>query len=475
MSTRDDDRMAPIFDAQPAKPELPYNIPAEQALLGVILLNNDALYRVSNFLEPEHFFEPVHGDIFMACRALIADGMRADPVVLAHRFDRHKDLQDHGGAQYLARLAASHMGGLSVELYGATIHDLWRRRELIQAATQMLALAYDKSAESSATQMLHDGIADLSRIADGGPEIDAMVSLSDAWNEALAHSDAVFKGTAHPGLATGLRDLDAKLNGLQPGDLCTLAGRTSMGKTALALAIADRVASRGERVLFFSMEMSARQLAYRAGASRTRLPASVLARPTSAGVMVDAARVNMSEVALQIDPTPALTHQAIRARTERIHRRTPVSLVVVDHIGMMRPTHDMRTARRVEQLGDVTKNLKALAKDVGCPVIALSQLNREVEKRDGNRPTLADLRDSGNIEEDSDQVLFVFREEYYLNRATPADDELMAHAAKLAKAKNIMEVIVAKNRNGATDTARLYCNIAANDIGNLVTQEEAVL
>lgn len=451
-------------------PQPPYSMVAEEALLGLIMLNNEALYRVAGYLSPLHFYDRVHCDIYDACLDAIDAGQRADPVTLHHRFADRADLKDRGGAQYLANLATRHLGGLNVDEYARTIHDLWRRRELIKLAHDIYDAAYDRSNEATADEMVEDFAAVLDRIGDNGPDRESVVTLEDAWRDALDHSDKVFKGEVSPGLMTGLRDLDALLSGLQPGDLCTLAGRTSMGKTALAWAITGRVAARGDRVLFFSMEMSSRQLAYRAGAAEINTPSSMIARPTQHTLMA-AARVNFKGMPVEIEPTPALNVNGLVARARRIHRKRPLKLIVVDHIGMMRPTAETVKAGRVQQIGEITKGLKALAKELGCPVIALSQLNREVEKRDGNKPTLPDLRDSGNIEEDSDQVMFVYREEYYLDRSVPSDDELAEHEAALARARNVMEVIVAKNRNGPTGVARLYCNVATNRIGDLARQE----
>ena len=449
----------------------PHNIPVEQALLGAVLVNNEALHRVSGFLLAEHFFEPAHGRIYEAMTRLIERGQLASPITLAHFFERDEGLKDVGGAQYLARLAASMVSVLDTEDYGRTTFDLYLRRAAIAAFQSAIAQAYDPRSEEPAAEIIGHAIAELDRIADGGPDRDPVVTIGDAWLEARQHAEAVYKGEVSPGLMTGFRDLDTLLNGLQDGDSSVIAGRPSMGKTALAWAAAERVAARGDRVVFFSLEMSTRQLAYRSAAAQLNVPASVIARPSGHSILAAAARIDMQNMPIDIVKSSGITFHALRGRALQLTRRNPARLVVVDHIGLMRPSAETLRAGRVQQIAEITQGLKNLAGELGCPVLALSQLSREVERRDDKRPMLSDLRDSGTIEQDADQVMFVYRDEYYLDRTVPSEDELAQHEKALAEARNVMEVLVAKNRNGPTGVAKLYCNIAANKIGDLARQD----
>ena len=473
-----------VFDPAARDPEqdareLPFNIRAEQALLGLVLLNNEAFHRVAGFLQGAHFFEGVHGEIFDACRRAIEAGGKADPVVLARQFGGHPSLKDQGGASYLSGLASSFLGGLAVEEYARAIFDLWQKRELIRLAEDVRARAYDAATEETAAELMQAIGAEVERIADGGPDAGASVDLSGAANATVQKAQDIANGKVAPGLKTELVDLDNRLGGMKRQALIVLAARPSMGKTALAARIASRAAQQhpDKAVAYFSLEEGADGLAARLLAARTGIPyESILSGRVDGHQLEQLSRAQAAMPNnLVIDETGGITLEAIRARALRLHRRAPVALLVVDHIGLMRaPRHLERQDRRLH-IEHFTAGLKALAKEIGAPVLALSQLNRQVEQRDPPIPRLADLRESGSIEQDADVVMFVFREEYYLDRSKPKDgDKAILHDAKLAKARNTVDVIIDKNRHGSVGTVHLFCEIGLNRFGNLERREDAL-
>ncbi len=452
----------------------PHNIPVEQALLGAILVNNEAFHRVSGFLLADHFFEPVHGRIYEAMSRLIERQQLASPITLAHFFERDEGLKDVGGAQYLARLAASMVSVLDTEDYGRTTFDLYQRRALISAADGLRAAARDPKSEQPAIEILQEARAELDRIDEGGPDEGDAIPLDQSATRAVQLADDIAGGRVDPGQKVELADVDRKLGGLKRARLYVLAGRTSMGKSAVAVRFAERIAMRaaefGAAVLYFSLEMSADELANRVLAARTGIPYQDL----------DDGRVDAEQIAqltraqasvpqnLLVDETESITLEAIRARAMRRRRKQPIALLVVDHIGLMAPPRHMQRMEHRHQIGHFTKGLKALAKEIDAPVLALSQLNREADKRDDKRPRLTDLRESGTIEQDADVVLFVFREEYYLDQAKPRDPvELLTWQTKREACNHVLELIVAKKRGGGTGIVPLYYDAALNRFGDL--------
>lgn len=460
----------------------PQNVEAEQALLGAILVDNAGFDRVSTFLEPDHFHVPVHGRIFEAARSLIARGRVADPITLKIYFEAENALEDVGGAQYLARLAASAVSLVHTEDYGRLIRDLSTRRGLVRIGEEVVESAYDARVEEPASALVEQAEARLYELAETGRGEGGFRALSDVMTEAVAIAESAYKRDGRlAGIATGLTDLDDAVGGLAPSDLVILAGRPSMGKTALAASIALRAASRhrtepgadrepravdGAVVGFFSLEMSGEQLATRILAARAGLRADEIRRGQLSDEqfarLVDAARA-LAEAPLYIDDTPALTVPALRARARRLKRAHGLSLVVVDYLQLMSPSrgHDSR----VLEIGEITQGLKAIAKDLDLPVLALSQLSRAVEQREDKRPMLSDLRESGTIEQDSDIVMFIFRESYYLERSEPqprgdeaADRFDARHARWVERCEEqhgCAEVIVAKHRHGPIKTVAL--------------------
>lgn len=451
---------------------LPASIPVEQALLGAVLSNNAVLHEVA-FLTAEHFAEPVHGRIFDTCRKLVEAGKPASPVTLWHVFEHDGGLAEVGGPTYLGRLAASLVSVRDGADYARTILDCWQRREGIQAARTLIERLSDMAELHGAAQAIGEHGAELDRLAGTLPAGGA-VSLVDRIRSAAEQSVAASKGAPRDAIETGIAKLDEMQGGMEPGQLCIVAARPSMGKSSMAVSVALNVAQRGKGVAFFSLEMTATQLAQRALAAQSGVPFTILRRPGPGdAIEIDAAArhaARMADLPFWVDETEALTLTELRGRAASLHRRHGLGLLVVDHIGLMRCSADMRKSSMVDQVGEITSGLKAMAKRLRLPVMALCQLNRGVEGRDDKRPTLADLRASGRIEEDADQVLFLYREEYYVDRQQyRGRDQIQkdAWASKKADAMGKAEVLVAKNRDGQTGAVEVAANMALNRWGNL--------
>ena len=464
-------------DSGPGYRSPPGNMEAEQALLGALLVNNEAATLVSGFLRPEHFFLPVHGRIFDGVLRTVERGQIANPVTLKHYFERDEALAEAGGWAYLARLAGSAVTVVNAEHYGRAVHDLALRRALVEIGEGVANDAYDAPLDRPATDQIEAAeqrlfaLAETGRIDSGAERLAAPLAGAVEAIERAYRRDSRLTGAA-----TGLLDLDRLLGGLHASDLAILAGRPSMGKTALATNIAFNAASRtedGARVAFFSLEMSAEQLATRLLAEQTGIPSDKLrrgeVRDGDFAEIVRACRA-MEALPLYIDDSPALTVAGLRARARRLKRRHGVSLVVVDYLQLMRPVTSARLNNRVHEVSEITQGLKALAKDLDLPVLALSQLSRAVEQRDDKRPQLADLRESGSIEQDADVVMFVYREAYYLGRREPAADSSAEHAEwadKMAAVRNLAEVHVAKQRHGPIGKVALYFDERFTKFDNL--------
>ena len=458
---------------------LPHNLEAEQALLGAFLINNEALNQVAAFLEPEHFYLPVHGRVFEAVLKMIERGQIASPVTLKHYFDNDDSLSDVGGAQYLARLAGSAVTIINAEHYGHAIYDLAMRRELLGIGEDMVNQAYDASLDESAVAQIENSEQKLFNLAEDGGAEGGFKPFDAPLRIALDMITQACKRDGHlSGASTGFVDMDKLLGGLHASDLIILAGRPGMGKTALATNIAfnaahafkqekdaegNITAEQGAKVGFFSLEMSSEQLATRILAERSGISSEKLRR----GELSDAefskvvhASQEIESLPMYIDDTPALTVAGLRARARRLKRQHGLSLVIVDYLQLMRPSTSTRLNNRVQEVSEITQGLKALAKELNLPVVALSQLSRAVEQRDNKRPQLSDLRESGSIEQDADVVMFIYREQYYLAREQPEDgsDKHDDWMAKMERAHNLAEVIVAKQRHGPIGRIELFFN-----------------
>jgi replicative DNA helicase len=470
----------------------PQNIEAEQALLGAVLINNDTASQVSGFLAPDHFFEPIHGRIFEAMIRLIDRGQIANPTTLRALFERDEALAQVGGPDYLKRLAAGAVTIINAEDYGRLIHDLAARRQLIQVGEDMVNVAYDSTADESATMQIEAAEQRLYNLAEKGRYEGGFRPFASALVEAVHNIEAAKKREGHlTGVGTGLRDLDSRLGGLHSSDLIILAGRPSMGKTALATNIAVNAArayrevrndqgeiepSEGAVVAFFSLEMSAEQLAARILAEETGIASERLRRGQLSEddfLRLVQASQQLEQFRLFIDDTPAISIATLRARSRRLKRLQNLGLIVVDYLQLLRPATSRGADNRVIEIADITQGLKALAKELNVPVLALSQLSRQVEQRDDKRPQLSDLRESGAIEQDADIVMFIFREEYYLERRRPGDTapEFEEWRRKMEEVQGIAEVIVGKHRHGPTGTVRLLFDGKLTKFANLATPD----
>ncbi|KPF96879.1 replicative DNA helicase [Rhodopseudomonas sp. AAP120] len=458
--------------AAPAYRTAPHNIEAEQALLGAILVNNDAFYRVSDFLESKHFFEPIHQTIFDTASSIIRAGKIATPITLKTFLAADLDLGGLTVAQYLARLAAEATTIINAQDYGRTIYELSLRRDLIGIGTDMVNVAYDAPVDFAPKNQIEDAERRLYELAESGRYDGGFQKFSQALTTAVDMAAKAFQRDGKlSGIATGLRDLDTRMGGLQHSDLIVLAGRPGMGKTALATNIAYNVAKayRGEIqpdgsnktinggiVGFFSCEMSAEQLATRILAEQTEIASSKIRRGGISEADFDKIRdysIELQTLPLFVDETGGLSIAQLTARARRLKRQKGLDLIVVDYIQLLQGS-SKRGDNRVQEITEITTSLKALAKELNVPIIALSQLSRQVESRDDKRPQLSDLRESGSIEQDADVVMFVYREEYYLQNKEPRpgtpEHEKWATEMDLVHGK--AEVIIAKQRHGPTGT-----------------------
>ncbi len=456
----------------------PHNVEVEQALLGAILVNNDAAAKVSAFLAPENFFDPIHSRIYEAATKLIERGQIATPITLKTYFDNDPQLEEVRGVSYLANLAASAVTVINAEKYGRVVYDLSIRRELIQVGEEIVNTAYDSPAESNAVEQIEEAEGHLFTLAQKGEHEGGFKGFGNSLGTAVSMIEAAYKSDGHlSGITTGLRDLDERLGGLHDSDLIILAGRPSMGKTALATNIAvnaakARALDRSTVVGFFSLEMSSDQLATRILAEESRIPSEDLRRgrlDSDQFLRIVSASQEIEELKLFIDDTPALSIAALRTRARRLARQSGLDLIVVDYLQLLRPSRQNRNDGRVQEVTEITQGLKALAKELEVPVLALSQLSRQVEQRDDKRPQLADLRESGSIEQDADVVMFIFREEYYHERRAPPEnspEEFLRWQERGEQIRGLAEVIIGKQRHGPTGTVRLYFDRELVRFGN---------
>lgn len=460
----------------------PYNLEAEQALLGALLLNNSAFEQVGDFLRPLHFADSIHGQIFEAMVCLIDRGQVADPITLKDYFHKDEALQPVGGARYLVDLAQSVVSVISVSDYGRIIYDLFLRRQLMNIGEEMVLSARTHTLDLTAVQQIEEAEKNLFDLATKGSVSGNFQSFRDALTTSIEMAEVAYRRDSHiVGVTSGLLDLDKWLGGLHPSDLLIIAGRPSMGKTVLATNIAFNAAvaameenKNGASVAFFSLEMSAEQLATRILASEAGVPSDKIRRGEIRAEdfprFVEVSR-RLSTIPLFIDDTPALSVAALRTRARRLKRQEGLGLIVIDYLQLMESTGSgRRSDNRVQEISDITRALKALAKELDVPVIALSQLSRAVEQREDKRPQLADLRESGSIEQDADVVMFIFRQEYYEVRRQPPEgtDKHAEWQALMNQIANQAEVIIAKQRHGPVGTVKLYFDGNLTRFGNLM-------
>src|SRR6202167_5360890 len=475
--------------AEPVYRTAPHNIEAEQALLGAILVNNEAFYRVSDFLEPKHFLETIHQRVFELAASLIRAGKLATPVTLKTFLPAELDIAGLSLNQYLARLAAEATTIINAEDYGRTVYDLSIRRDLITIGEDMVNLAYEAPVDATPQSHIEDAERKLFELAETGRYESGFQRFAQALTTAVdMAAQAYQRDGSLSGLATGLTDLDSRMGGLQSSDLIILAGRPGMGKTALATNVAYNVAKawageiradghmatiNGGIVGFFSLEMSAENLAPRIIAEQTGIPSNKIRR---GGIdegdfeKIKDVSIELQNLPFYVDETGGLSIGQLAERARRLKRQRGLDLLVVDYLQLLQGSNRRATDSRVQEITDITTKLKALAKELNIPIMALSQLSRQVEGREDKRPQLSDLRESGSIEQDADVVLFIFREEYYHQMRKPMEANKEKFAEWLAEGERVdgkAEVIIGKQRHGPTGTVELQFEAAVTRFANL--------
>jgi replicative DNA helicase len=470
----------PATDA-PAGRALPANLEAEAAFLGAVLIDNRLMEELAVPLRPEHFFEPLHTRIFERIVVLVDRQMVVTPVTLKPYFETDPAMAELGGTQYLARLTADGQGLLAPRELAQQIYDLALLRELVSVGRELVEGALDTSEEVEPMRQIEEAEAALFRVAEGASGSSEAESFRGATSKALEMIETAINSGGHvSGKTTGFTSINDKCGGLHNSDLIILAGRPGMGKTSLATNIAFNAADRmlrdqrdgitktvGAGVAFFSLEMSSDQLATRVLAEQAGIPSEALRMGKISREdfqQLSYASQRLAELPLFIDDTPALTIAALRTRARRLKRRHDIGLIVVDYLQLLQGS-GRASDNRVNEISEISRGLKTLAKELQVPVIALSQLSRAVESREDKRPMLSDLRESGSIEQDADMVWFVFREDYYVAAREPkvphGDSDIKtneAHAAWQAEMEQVYglaELIIAKQRHGATGKVRL--------------------
>ena len=476
--------------------QLPKNIEAEQALLGALLANNKAFEKISEFLRPEHFADPVHAKVFDIISKLITRGHVADTITLKNYFEQDGSLEEVGGYPYLIKLADSATPLTNAEYYAQFIYDKYLRRELIATGYDIASNAAKEDIDSDASSQIEDAERRLFDLANQGETSTGFVDFATASTDSLKRIEAAYQKEGKiSGLPTGLDALDAKTGGLNDSDLIIIAGRPAMGKTALATNIAYNVAdflahdkntpAKNKGVAFFSLEMSADQLAARVLSTVTQTNGAKMRTgqlDNAEFTRIAAAVHELEQIPLYIDDTPGLNINAIRTRARRLKRNKGLGLIIIDYIQLINGTGNKRNeGNRVQELSEISRGLKILAKELNLPVIALSQLNRGVESRDDKRPLMSDLRESGSIEQDADIVMFVFRENYYIKNEQPKQKagETPEHLQKrmddweksVRETANLAEIIIGKQRHGPTGSVQLFWNGDYAQFGNLAKEE----
>ncbi len=462
-------------DKEQGYKQAPNNIEAEQALLGAILVNNEAFYRVSDFLEPDHFYEAIHRQIYEVAAKIIQAGKKADPITVK-TFLPTELIEGVSMQQYLARLATEVTTVINAYDFGRVVYDLAIRRQLILIGEEMTETAYEADVDMTPDKQIEDAEKQLFDLAERGHYEGGFQPFNTALTASIRMaSEAYQRDGKLSGIATGLTDLDRMMGGLQRSDLVILASRPAMGKSSLATSIALNVARafreeptpegqmktvNGGRVGFFSLEMSAEQLATRILSDQTRITSSDIRRgnihDSQYATLVETSQM-INDLPIFIDDTGGLSIAQLVARARRLKRQKGIDLIIIDYVQLLTGSSRRSNDNRVLELTEITTSLKALAKEMDIPVLALAQLSRQVEMRDDKRPQLADLRESGSIEQDADVVLFIFRDEYYLKNKEPKEGtpEHLAWQGEMEKVHGLADIIIGKQRHGPTGTVKL--------------------
>ena len=444
--------------------ELPNNIEAEQSVIGSILVSNEIFDDINTIISSTNFYDPMHQKIFDAIENLIYKGMLANPITLKNYFETDKD--DINIPEYLVKITKFSTSTRQATEYSKIIYDMFVRRELIKISEQTIDTAKINDLNTSGQNIIENSERLLFDLAEKGSFNSSLVKFDEAMKKTIEMASAAYKNEEGiVGVPTGLRDLDDRLGGLHQSDLIIIAGRPSMGKTALATNIAFNAAQklqeseRKSSVAFFSLEMSSEQLSTRILAEQSRIKSNDIRRGKISDEQFDKfieTSKNITELPLYIDETPAISIAAMSNRSRRIKRLFGLDMIIVDYIQLMRGSINNKDGR-VQEISEITQGLKAIAKELSVPVVALSQLSRAVEQRDLKKPQLADLRESGSIEQDADVVMFVYREAYYLERQEPrpATVEHAEWQAKMNEVSNLAEIIIGKQRHGPTGNVML--------------------
>jgi replicative DNA helicase len=471
--------------------QLPHNIEAEAALLGALLLDNRLVEDVQLKLRSDHFFEPLHGRIYDAVLRLTDRNMVANAVTLRPLFEADEAMKEVGGPSYLAQLSGSGAALIAARDFAAQIYDLALLRSLVAVGREMVVGALDTSEDVKPLEQIERAETELYKVAEQGGGEGKVKTFADASKEALRIAEAALtNGGALSGITTGLTDVNARMGGMHRSDLIILAGRPGMGKTSLATNIAFNAARRllqdlndgiepersaGAAVAFFSLEMSADQLATRILAEQSNIPGTNI-RTGNMNIQEfrEFARVaaELNSLPLYIDDTPGLTIAALRTRARRLKRQKNIGLIIVDYLQLLSGTAKGGSDNRVQEISEISRGLKSLAKELHLPVVALSQLSRAVEQREDKRPQLSDLRESGSIEQDADMVWFIYRGDYYLAAKQPADDhpDFAEWQEEMSRIYGMAELIIAKQRHGATGKVKLKFDARITKFSDLVEE-----
>ena len=437
--------------------ELPNNIEAEQAVIGSILVSNEMFDEINIIIESNNFYDPMHQKIFESIENLIFKGMLANPITLKNYFEDEKD--DLNVPEYLVKITKFSTSARQAIEYSKIIYDMFVRRELIKISEQTVDDVKLNELDTNGQNIIEKTEKSLYELAEKGSYNSNIIKFDEAMKQTIDMASAAYKNEGGiVGVPTGLRDLDYKLGGLHQSDLIIIAGRPSMGKTSLATNIAFNAAKnlqdsgKKSSIAFFSLEMSSEQLSTRIISEQARISSNDIRQGRISDDQFDKFLETSKDIAdlpLFIDETPALSIAAMSNRARRIKRRSGLDMIVVDYIQLMRGTTFNKDGR-VQEISQITQGLKAIAKELAVPVVALSQLSRQVEQRDDNKPQLADLRESGSIEQDADVVMFVYREAYYLQRKQPRE-ATVEHAewqAKMNEVAHLAQIIIGKQRHG---------------------------
>ena len=446
--------------------QIPNNLEAEQTILGSILFNNEIFDEITDQLDENYFFDPIHQKIYKIISNLISKGLLANPVTIKNFFNTKEELVEIGGIDYLIKLTKVSTTKNQIKYYSQLLSDLYIRRQLINISEETLEESKNKDLDISGTNILENTERKLFEIAERGEFQRSFVTFKDALQETIDMATAAYKNDQGiVGVPSGLTDLDDRLGGLHKQDLIIIAGRPSMGKTALATNIAFNASLNIKKndlktaVAFFSLEMSSEQLSTRILAEQSRIKSNDIRRgkinQDDFERFIEASK-NLEMLPLHIDDTPAITISALSNRARRLKRKEGLDLIVIDYIQLMKSS-GYRNEGRVLEIAEITQGLKSLAKELDVPVLALSQLSRQVEQREDKKPQLSDLRESGSIEQDADVVMFVFRQQYYLEKQEPKPGtaEHVEWQEKMSQIHNEAEIIIGKQRHGPTGVIKL--------------------